>query len=100
MADDGINRILDKLDVLSTNTAKLEERVTGLADRIDKYNNVTGRTADIEKNLELMQQKCGSIQDAKSKSSVPWGSVKSGIIVGIIVGVIMLIVNLLAVFTK
>jgi len=100
MADDGINRILDKLDELSTNTAKLEERVTGLSDRIDKYNNVTGRTAEIEKQVELMQQKCGAVQDAKNKASVPWGGVKSGIIVGIIVGIIMLILNLLTVLIK
>lgn len=86
-------RILDKLDQIVERTAKLEERVTGLSDRIDKYNNVTGRIVSIEKQISLQEQACKTVQDQKKTQSIPTGSLKASIITGVTVGLIMLIVN-------
>jgi len=87
------DRILEKLDDISDRTARLEERVGGLSDRIDKYNNVTGRMYEIESDLRSQRESCQAVQKDKKNHTVPWGNVKSGIIVGLTVAIIMLLVN-------
>ena len=89
MADESISRILDKLDELSERTARLDERVTGLSEKIDKYNNVTGRTAKMESAIELMQQKCQGVQEAKKSKSINWGSIFTYIAGAIILALVM-----------
>lgn len=87
-------RILEKLDQIVERTTRLEERVTGLSDRIDKYNNVTGRMAEIETEVRLQRQACKTVQDQKKTQAIPTGNLKASIIGGIAVGIIMIIVNL------
>lgn len=89
MTDESVVRILTKLDELSDRTARLDERVTGLSERIDKYNNVTGRIGEIESGVKLMQQRCTTVQEAKKNKSINWGSVFGYLIGAIILALIM-----------
>ena len=85
-------RILDKLEDISDRMARVETTVDGLSARIDKYNDVTGRTRDLEHTVKTMQGNCARIQDEKRRWRVG-PSVLIGIVSGVAVGVIMLLVN-------
>lgn len=93
-------RIFEKLDQIFDRTARLEERVTGLSDRIDKYNNVTGRMGDVEKELSLQRQACETVQSQKKEQRIPAGNLKAAVISGVSVGLIMILFNLLVSYFK
>lgn len=85
-------RILDKLDDISDRMARVETTVDGLSARIDKYNDVTGRTRDLEHAVRTMQGNCERIQGEKRRWRIG-PSVVVGILSGVAVGIIMLLVN-------
>lgn len=85
-------RILDKLDDISDRMARVETTVDGLSARIDKYNDITGRTSDVEYALQTMRANCERIQGEKKRWRIG-PSVVVGILSGVAVGIIMLLVN-------
>jgi hypothetical protein len=76
-------RILDKLDNIGDRMARIEEKVAGLSDRIDKYNDVTGRTSSVEYAIETMRANCARVQDAKKRWQLSPGQIIGGIAVGV-----------------
>lgn len=88
-------RILDKLDDISDRMARVETTVDGLSARIDKYNDVTGRTRDLEHTVKAMQSNWARIQDEKKRWRVG-PVVLASVLGGTIVGLVMLAINTLA----
>jgi tetrahydromethanopterin S-methyltransferase subunit G len=88
MSENDYSRLAKKLDNIAEKVAAIDEKLTGYADIQEKvYKN--------ESEILLIKQKCAGVQDAKAKSGVPWGNVKSGLIVGVVVGLIMAIANMI-----
>ncbi len=88
-------RILNKLDDISDRMARVETTVDGLSARIDKYNDVTGRTRDLEHTVKSMQGNCARVQDEKKRWRVG-PVVLASVLGGTIVGLVMLAINTLA----
>lgn len=72
-------RILDKLDDISDRMARVEVTVTGLSARIDKYNNVTGKMADLEHMADTIRANCSRIQADKKRWQLSPGQIIGGI---------------------
>ena len=83
------SRILEKLDNISDRMARVETTVDGLSSRIDKYNDVTGRTRDLEHAVTTITNNCTRIQDEKRR----WRPSPGVVIGGIIVSSIMLLIG-------
>ena len=50
--------------------------------------------SDLQNSNLRISELNDSVQKEKEKKDVPWGNVKSGVIVGIVVGVVMLGINI------
>ena len=88
-------RLLDKLDDICDRLARVETTVDGLSTRIDKYNNVTGRVADLEHQIRSMTANCARVQEEKKRWKVG-PVVLASVLGGTMVGVVMLVINMLA----
>lgn len=94
MSETEYSRLADKLDNLTQIVYKMDERLKDLPELTSK---VALHETEILMNKQLIRtckERCDSVQDEKKKNNVPWGNVKSGVIVGIVVGIIMLSINL------
>jgi len=88
-------RLLDKLDDICDRLARVETTVDGLSARIDKYNNVTGRVADLEHGIKVAMSNCARIQEEKKRWRIG-PVVLASVLGGTMVGVVMLVVSKLA----
>lgn len=94
MSETEYSRLAEKLDELTKVVYKMDERLKDLPELTSK---VALHETEILMNKQLIRsckERCDSVQDDKKKNNVPWGNVKSGIIVGVCVGVIMIVFNL------
>lgn len=86
-------RLLDKLDDICDRLARVETTVDGLSTRIDKYNNVTGRVANLEHQIRSMTLNCARVQEEKKRWKV--GPILlASVVSGTMVGVFMLVINM------
>lgn len=99
MGESESERILSKIDQLFDRMARLEvtvtssnersdEKIDALSERIDRYNNVTGRMAQIESDMRSQREACAAVQESKKNKSINWGAVWGTIIGGSIMLVI------------
>lgn len=95
MADEQVTKLIEMVGVMIERIVRLETQVEGLSARIDKYNNLTGRTATLEAENKSLNERVSSIVDDGKRSKISWGTVGGGIITAVIVGIIMLTINFL-----
>lgn len=93
MSETEYGRLAAKLDKISDKVAAVDERLAGYADLIEK-----AHSHDLA--IQRIDERCKKTQEDKQAKSVPWGNVKSGIIVGLVVGLIMVTVNLIIALAK
>ena len=83
------SRIHEKLDNISDRMARVETTVDGLSSKIDKYNDVTGRTRDLEHAVRAITTNCMRIQEEKRR----WRPSPGVVIGGVIVSTAMLLIG-------
>lgn len=94
MSETEYSRLADKLDNLTQIVYKMDERLKDLPELTAKVSQHETEILINRQTIHSCKERCDTIQDDKKKNNVPWGNVKSGIIVGVCVGVIMLVFNL------
>lgn len=93
--EDQTAKLIELVTAMSERIVRLEVQMEGLSDRIDRYNNITGRTAELETKMVLMESHINSAHEDAKRSKVSWGNVSGSIISAVTVGVIMLIITYL-----
>ena len=98
MSIDEIQRIMnhldrqdEKIDAIKQTVTRVLVTVEDVPKIVDKLNVQDTSIQIMKRDQKTCQERCATIQAEKKLKSVPWGNVKSGIIVGII----MALVNLL-----
>ena len=94
MSETEYSRLAEKLDELTKVVYKMDERLKDLPELTSKV--ATHETEIImnKQSIKSCKERCDSVQKEKEKKDVPWGNVKSGVIVGIVVGIVMLCINI------
>jgi hypothetical protein len=93
MSETEYSRLAAKLDIIGEKVAIIDEKLSG-------YAHVQEQVTRHDKAIELIDQRCRQVQEMKKNKSVPWGNVKSGVIIGLVVGIVMLIINLVILYAK
>lgn len=93
MSETEYGRLAAKLDKISDKVVAIDEKLAGYGDLIQQANR-----HDLA--IQRIDDRCKGIQEDKKVKSVPWGNVKSGVIVGLVVGIIMLTINLIIAYAK
>jgi Fe2+ transport system protein B len=94
MSETEYSRLADKLDNLTEIVYKMDERLKDLPELTSKVATHETEILMNKQSIKSCKERCDSVQKEKEKKNVPWGNVKSGVIVGIVVGIIMLGINL------
>ena len=89
MSESEYGRLAAQLTEVLVKLSAMEEKLTTYSDFKDKVDRH-------ELAIQRIDQRCNGIQDAKLTRTVPWGTVKSGVIIGLIVGIVMLVINMFA----
>ena len=100
MSETEYSRLAEKLDELTKVVYKMDERLKDLPELTSKVATHETEILMNKQSIKSCKERCDSVQKEKEKKDVPWGNVKSGVIVGIIVGLFMLGVNLFIAFNK
>lgn len=90
MAEDQVAKLIELVTTMSERIVRLETQFEGLNTRIDKYNNITGRTSNLETKMTLVEAHVESAHDDAKRSKISWGNVIGSIVSALIVGIIML----------
>lgn len=93
MAEDQVAKLIELVTTMSERIVRLETQFEGLNTRIDKYNNITGRTSTLESKMMLVESHVESAHDEAKRSKISWGTVMGSIISAVTVGLIMLTIN-------
>lgn len=94
MSETEYSRLADKLDNLTEIVYKMDERLKDLPELTSKVATHETEILMNKQSVKSCKERCDSVQKEKEKKDVPWGNVKSGVIVGIVVGVVMLGINI------
>lgn len=88
-----ITRIMNHLDKQDDKISNIEKNVVIIVETIKDYGNTVVMANKAANAIEQQIKRCDDIQKGKLVKAIPWGNVKSGIIVGLVVAVVMLAVN-------
>jgi len=99
MSIDEIQRIMnhldrqdEKIDAIKQTVTRVLVTVEDVPKIVDKLNAQETSIQLVKKDQKNFQEHCATIQAEKKLKSVPWGNVKSGVIIGIIIALVNLLI--------
>lgn len=81
MSETEYSRLAAKLDTISEKVAVIDEKLTG-------YNQIREDVTRHDKAIELIDQRCKQVQEAKKEKSINWGAVWGSVIAVLIATII------------